>query len=115
MVEAVMLWNEPNNLSHWDFNLDPDFLSHPGEKRPAHESWEDKLAAAEAFREEEDVEMQVLVDDLGGKIHGSHRGQGLFRPDGRARPLFRVRRLRPGDQLASDDPPGPLRPARGRS
>lgn len=21
-VEAVMLWNEPNNLSHWDFNLD---------------------------------------------------------------------------------------------
>ena len=25
MVEAVMLWNEPNNLSHWDFNLDPDW------------------------------------------------------------------------------------------
>jgi beta-xylosidase len=23
MVEAVMLWNEPNNLSHWDFKLDP--------------------------------------------------------------------------------------------
>jgi beta-xylosidase len=23
MVEAVMLWNEPNNLSHWDFNIDP--------------------------------------------------------------------------------------------
>jgi beta-xylosidase len=23
MVEAVMLWNEPNNLSHWDFELDP--------------------------------------------------------------------------------------------
>ncbi len=22
MVEAVMLWNEPNNLSHWDFKLD---------------------------------------------------------------------------------------------
>jgi beta-xylosidase len=22
-VEAVMLWNEPNNLSHWDFQLDP--------------------------------------------------------------------------------------------
>jgi beta-xylosidase len=22
MVEAVMLWNEPNNLSHWDFELD---------------------------------------------------------------------------------------------
>jgi beta-xylosidase len=25
MVEAVMLWNEPNNLSHWDFLLDPEW------------------------------------------------------------------------------------------
>lgn len=23
MVEAVMLWNEPNNLSHWNFEIDP--------------------------------------------------------------------------------------------
>jgi beta-xylosidase len=23
MIEAVMLWNEPNNKSHWDFQLDP--------------------------------------------------------------------------------------------
>lgn len=23
MVEAVMLWNEPNNLSHWNFEVDP--------------------------------------------------------------------------------------------
>jgi beta-xylosidase len=23
MIEAVMLWNEPNNKSHWDFELDP--------------------------------------------------------------------------------------------
>ncbi len=23
MVEAVVLWNEPNNLSHWNFYLDP--------------------------------------------------------------------------------------------
>jgi beta-xylosidase len=23
VIEAVMLWNEPNNLSHWDFELDP--------------------------------------------------------------------------------------------
>ncbi|HVH12728.1 MAG TPA: glycosyl hydrolase [Longimicrobium sp.] len=22
MIEAVMLWNEPNNLSHWDFGID---------------------------------------------------------------------------------------------
>src|SRR5574340_608804 len=25
MLEAVMIWNEPNNLSHWDFKLDPDW------------------------------------------------------------------------------------------
>ncbi len=25
MIEAVMLWNEPNNLSHWDFGLDKDW------------------------------------------------------------------------------------------
>jgi beta-xylosidase len=23
MIEAVMLWNEPNNKSHWDFAIDP--------------------------------------------------------------------------------------------
>ena len=27
MVEAVMLWNEPNNLSHWDFELDPEWAT----------------------------------------------------------------------------------------
>jgi beta-xylosidase len=25
MVEAVMLWNEPNNKSHWAFEIDPDW------------------------------------------------------------------------------------------
>ncbi|HWR34757.1 MAG TPA: glycosyl hydrolase 53 family protein [Clostridia bacterium] len=25
MVEAVMIWNEPNNLSHWDFKIDPNW------------------------------------------------------------------------------------------
>lgn len=25
MVEAVVLWNEPNNLSHWNFQLDPSW------------------------------------------------------------------------------------------
>jgi beta-xylosidase len=25
VIEAVMLWNEPNNLSHWDFELDPQW------------------------------------------------------------------------------------------
>ena len=25
MIEAFVLWNEPNNLSHWNFHLDPDW------------------------------------------------------------------------------------------
>jgi beta-xylosidase len=25
VIEAVMLWNEPNNLSHWDRSLDPEW------------------------------------------------------------------------------------------
>lgn len=25
VVEALMLWNEPNNLSHWNFELDPQW------------------------------------------------------------------------------------------
>ena len=25
MIEAVMIWNEPNNKSHWDSQLDPDW------------------------------------------------------------------------------------------
>ncbi len=28
MIEAVMLWNEPNNLSHWDFEIDPEWSSY---------------------------------------------------------------------------------------
>jgi beta-xylosidase len=27
VIEAVMLWNEPNNLSHWDFDLDPGWAT----------------------------------------------------------------------------------------
>jgi beta-xylosidase len=25
VIEAAMIWNEPNNKSHWDFELDPDW------------------------------------------------------------------------------------------
>ena len=24
MIEAAMIWNEPNNKSHWDPEIDPD-------------------------------------------------------------------------------------------
>jgi beta-xylosidase len=25
MLDAVMIWNEPSNKSHWDFTIDPDW------------------------------------------------------------------------------------------
>jgi beta-xylosidase len=25
MIEALKIWNEPNNLSHWDFTMDPEW------------------------------------------------------------------------------------------
>jgi len=28
MIEAVMFWNEPNNKSHWDFALDPEWRTY---------------------------------------------------------------------------------------
>jgi beta-xylosidase len=27
VIEAVMIWNEPNNMSHWDFDLDTDWTT----------------------------------------------------------------------------------------
>ena len=30
MVEAVMIWNEPNNMSHWDFEADPGWRTFAG-------------------------------------------------------------------------------------
>ncbi len=28
MISALMFWNEPNNLSHWDFHMDPQWLAY---------------------------------------------------------------------------------------
>src|SRR5205085_12012874 len=28
MIESVMFWNEPNNQSHWDFEIDPDWAAY---------------------------------------------------------------------------------------
>jgi peroxiredoxin len=61
-----------------DRNEDTEFLfvytreAHPGERLPAHNSWEDKRRAAELFREEEEVSIPVLVDDVSGKIHRNY-------------------------------------------
>lgn len=43
--------------------------AHPGEDLGAHQSMDDKVAAAELFREEEEVEMPIAADDLKGTVH----------------------------------------------
>jgi beta-xylosidase len=35
MIEAVMFWNEPNNQSHWDFHIDPDWAMYAAMVRRA--------------------------------------------------------------------------------
>ncbi|HUO59735.1 MAG TPA: deiodinase-like protein [Candidatus Acidoferrales bacterium] len=43
--------------------------AHPGNRIPAHQSREDKVHAAEIFRDEEHIEFPILVDDLSGRTH----------------------------------------------
>lgn len=50
MIEAVMFWNEPNNKSHWDFEIDPDWSAYAAMV---------KLAAA-AVRAEQPAITRVL-------------------------------------------------------
>jgi len=51
-TEAVMFWNEPNNLSHWDFQLDPEWAIFSGMVK----------GASDAVR----AERQGLTQVLGG-------------------------------------------------
>jgi beta-xylosidase len=50
VVEAVMLWNEPNNLSHWDFSDDPEWRTFSALVR----------SAAEAIRAERPTLTRVM-------------------------------------------------------
>jgi len=43
--------------------------AHPGERMPAHGSMQDKIRAAELFRENEEISMPIIVDELNGTIH----------------------------------------------
>jgi peroxiredoxin len=78
--------------------------AHPGELIPAHESLEHKAASAEILREEEGVEMPIIVDDIRGTIH--RRYAKLPNPtyviDRAGRIAFRAKYTRPeviGDAL----------------
>ena len=46
MIEAAMIWNEPNNKSHWDFEIDPGL----GAVRARWRGWRAQAIAAEAPR-----------------------------------------------------------------
>ena len=43
--------------------------AHPGERIPAHKSLEEKVRAARLIRDEEEIQMPVVVDDIRGSIH----------------------------------------------
>jgi alkyl hydroperoxide reductase subunit AhpC len=56
-------------------NADVEFVfvyireAHPGEELPAHRSAEEKIAAAQSFRDDEHIEFTVVVDELNGRVH----------------------------------------------
>ena len=43
--------------------------AHPGDRLPAHSSIAEKVRAAELLREEEEIDIPILVDDVKGTVH----------------------------------------------
>ena len=43
--------------------------AHPGDQLGAHSSYEDKVNAAELLRQQEGVDIPIIVDELSGNIH----------------------------------------------
>ena len=70
MIEAVMIWNEPNNLSHWDFEMDPDW---------ARFATMSKLAA-EAIASEAPQVTKVLggISPIDARFIANMKGQGVL-------------------------------------
>jgi alkyl hydroperoxide reductase subunit AhpC len=66
--------------------------AHPGERIPAHGSLEAKTGAAERLRDEEEIEMPILVDELRGPIHRKYGklGSATFLIDKSGRVAFRA-------------------------
>jgi peroxiredoxin len=71
--------------------------AHPGEKIRAHRSLPEKLRAARLMRDEEEVQMPVLVDDLRGSIHRKYARlpNPAFLIDRSGRVAFRSRWAKP--------------------
>ena len=70
MIEAVMFWNEPNNKSHWDFEIDPEWRMYAEMV---------KLAAA-AVRVENPTLLRVLggISPIDANFIRNMQGQGAL-------------------------------------
>lgn len=72
--------------------------AHPGDALPAHRSMEEKMRAARLLRQEEEIDMPVLVDDLRGSLHRKYGKlpNPTFIIDKSGRIAFRALWTRPG-------------------
>src|SRR5689334_1680061 len=70
MIDSVMFWNEPNNKSHWDFELDPGWIRFAEMV---------KLAAAESRRERPQL-LRVLggISPIDPNFIQNMQGQGAL-------------------------------------
>jgi len=70
LIEAVKLWNEPNNMSHWDFEIDPEWKAFGALA----------IAAADAIRSENATLPRVLggISPIDPKFIVNMRDQGVL-------------------------------------
>jgi beta-xylosidase len=70
MIEAVMFWNEPNNKSHWDFEIDPQWQTYGAMVR----------LAADAVRAENPGILRVLggISPIDANFIDNMRGQSVL-------------------------------------
>ena len=109
MVEAVMLWNEPNNLSHWDFKIDPDWKMFA----------DMAIAGARAVRRV-NPELKIVLGGISPidpnfiQLHGVPRRAGRGRCGRRARLSAGLEPLE-HSRMAGEDRGDPRRDAESRS
>jgi beta-xylosidase len=70
MIEAVMIWNEPNNKSHWDPELDPDWSLYA----------DMAIAAADAIAAVNPTLPKVLggISPIDSKFMGNMKARGVL-------------------------------------
>lgn len=70
MIDSVMIWNEPNNMSHWDFQIDRDWTIFSKMAR----------LAAEAVRSENPRLLRVLggISPIDPNFVSNMKGQGVL-------------------------------------